>query len=61
MKKRDMRKRSGQSLNQFRPVFEYCIPYFVPISFLSENTNSIGINVEIGAERNGIYPVRFQP
>ena len=28
---------------------------------MSENTNTIGLNVEIRAEQNMIYPGRFQP
>ena len=42
----------------FSFCFHICHSVFhfsVPFSHLSENTKSIGINVEIGAERNGPY------
>jgi hypothetical protein len=59
--KREIRIRSGWRPNRVRSESELDIPISFLFSILSKNTDSIGSNVEIRSEQNGIYSDRFQP
>ena len=51
----------GKGLNRFRSDFEFDVLFFELNSNLTENTNSIGSNVENDAVRYGIFLYHFDP